>query len=138
MRLETLIMADNAAAAEGKLYLHGAGISRITPPQIPWPHPMLSFVIRLEAHSMEDFLAPHELTLAIEDPDGGLLLPPRTLTLMHNEPPALLEGEPLYANLVFTVAPILFVKEGLHTVKVELDGEPAAAVPLPVGVRTAT
>src|SRR5262245_47869243 len=134
MHVETLILADNAVAAEGKLYLHGAGISRITPPQLPWPHPMLSFVIRLEADDMEDFLASHELTLSIDDPDGNVLLPPNTLTMSHSEPPQLLDGEPLYANLVFTVAPILFRKEGLHSVKIELDAKPAAAVPLPVGL----
>jgi len=46
-----------------------------------------------------------------------------------------LEGEAILANVAVTVAPLMLAIEGIHRVAVDLDGERAADLPLPVGIR---
>lgn len=133
MRLGMLMLADNAAGADGKLYIHGGGISRITPPTIPWTHPMLTLVLRLDFDSIDDILARHELVFAILDPEGTTIAGPGDLTLDRDEPPpGILKGEPLYTHVALTIAPITFEREGLHEVHIDLDGAPAIRLALPV------
>ena len=134
MRLGMLMLADNAAAAEGKLYIHGGGISRITPPRLPWAHPMLTLMLRLDADDVDDLDAAHQIVVAIVDPDGAFIVGPGDLTVERPTPQLLLEGEPLVAYLAVTVAPVTFERAGLHEVQVDVDGASAIRLPLPVAV----
>src|SRR5215218_3754481 len=118
MRFETLLLADNAAAIEGKLYIHGGGITRLTPPQLPWPHPLLTFLVRLRADGAADLTAEHQLRLGMVDPDGEFVVPASELLLRHDEQLSVIDGELLYANVAITVAPLLLMREGVHTVQV--------------------
>lgn len=63
MILESLLLADNAAAAGGKLYVHGGGITRITPPTLPWVQPLLTVVLRLLADDVADLMAEHSVAM---------------------------------------------------------------------------
>lgn len=134
MRFETLMLADNAAAVQGKLYIHGGGITRLTPPQLPWAHPMLTFVLQVVGDDVDDLRGQHQLRLIVADPQGGFIVGPADVTLQHDAPLELLEGEALIAYVSITVAPLLLATEGVHMIHVELDGEHVADLPLPVRV----
>jgi hypothetical protein len=132
MRLDTFLLAEAAAGHEGKLFVHGGGITRIAAPVLPWTHPQLALVIRVAVDD-EDREGSHEIGVRIEDPTGAPLAPPFDFPVDVSEVTSV-QGEEAFINLVLTVSPLTFGRDGIHQVSVELDGRPARTLRLPVVV----
>jgi hypothetical protein len=132
MELDLFLAADAAASFEGKLYIHGGSITRLTPPFLPWAHPQLALVARF-ALEPKDYEAEQVLRFRLVRPDGQTGLD--ASSPVPSEPtPQLLEGEQGFKIAVITVAGIVFDQEGLYRIEVDIDGEMAGSIPLPLGV----
>jgi hypothetical protein len=60
MQVDYLVLADAAAAVEGKHYIHGAGWDRLLAPSFPVTHPLMSVAIRFRIGWTETN-QPHEV-----------------------------------------------------------------------------
>jgi hypothetical protein len=115
MRIDTFMVAEAARASEGRLYIHGGGISRIAAPILPWTHPQLALAVRLEATAEEPA---GEVAFTIIDPSEVVVLPRTVMPLNAMFVPP--TDEPQYANLALTVSPITFHREGPHSITCEV------------------
>ena len=132
MRLDTCLLADAAdATPDGKLFIHGGGISRITPPVLPWVHPTIAVVLRFEMDD-EDPGRAHVLTIDLRTASDESVLPdPPSLTLNLGRPTTV-AGEPAYAQAAIQLAGLKFETAGLYHFSVVLDGEEIASPRLAV------
>jgi hypothetical protein len=74
LRLETFLLADHAVAtSDGKLYIHGGGITRINAPIIPVALPFLSIVLRFRVMLAD--VGEHTLLIGFQNPQKAQLLP---------------------------------------------------------------
>src|SRR4051794_152094 len=122
MRFESCMLAEAASGLEGKLYIHGGGGTRITPPSPPWVHPTLSLVVRLPLEPA-DSAVDHEVTIALLDQTGEALFGPASIPVPSLHAIAPVEDEETYLQLAVTVAPIPFQRAGTYRFEVGLDGE---------------
>lgn len=128
------MLADYAVAVEGKLHVNGAGITRLTPPEVPFFLPLLSLVARWRLDGRED-AGKHELTLRFQTPDGTDLIPSEPVPIEQRDPYATaLPGEEVFMQLVFNFGAILLPVEGIYRFSVQLDGEVVRDMALPVVV----
>jgi hypothetical protein len=74
MELETILLADAASTAEGKLYVHGGGLTRLTPPMLPWLHPQITVVLIFRTDEA-DLGQTRRLQLTLTAPDESLAMP---------------------------------------------------------------
>jgi hypothetical protein len=125
MRLDVFMLADGANAAEGKLYIHGGAITRVTPPTLPSPPIMLSVVVRLLADEAD----PDQLSLPIAvtwlRPDGTTLIATEA-TAVTERPAEAMEGEDLGAVIIIN-ALVAFDVAGRHEISFSFDGDPPVA-----------
>jgi hypothetical protein len=132
MELDTFMLADAATGTpDGKLFIHGGGITRITPPIIPWTQPQLAIVARLRM-GPEDWDQEHELQLSLLDPDGALIMPPAPVTVEAPQRPDAAEGEEHYVQLAIGLASPTFAREGLYKVELRLGEKLLRSLPLRV------
>jgi hypothetical protein len=121
LKLDFALLAEAAAGAEGKLYLHGAGLRRIDVPQLPWAS-TLAVVARFTA-DLEEAGAEHEIQLTVYSPDREeiLLPPPIPLVLPTKES---LPGDWVEMSAV-ALAQLTgaFAVEGWFEFELKLDGE---------------
>ena len=132
MELDSFLLADAASVADGKLYVHGGGITRIAAPELPWVHPQLAIVIRLRLDP--DDLQDKGATLQVRlfAPDGSFVVPNADVPLPAGQRTPKAEGEEGFAQVVLTVAPVPFEREGTYLLEVALDGRPIREMRIPV------
>lgn len=140
MRLNALLVADAVSApADGKFYIHGGGLTRLTVPALPFPIPQLGAFVRLEIDEQE-IGQTHEFRFALTDPDGGAVgMFPQFRAKLPKPPPEapeLEDGEQRFVVLALNIAGINVERRGLHTLEFWVDGELLGSVPLPVTVLT--
>src|SRR5262245_50313329 len=96
MRLDTCLLADAATTTpDGKVFIHGGGITRLTPPTLPWTHPMLALVLRFELEE-DDPGTSHQISLGLNSPAGEEMLTPAPELDVHPTPTKAVEGEESY------------------------------------------
>jgi hypothetical protein len=134
MRLDSLLLADAATAVEGKLFMHGGGISRITPPSVPWLQPQLAFVLRLVADGRDDLNQEHSVSISMRGPDGEFVMPPAGISIPGGQAPPAVPEEETSALVALTAAPLVFGQEGTYRIDIEIDNKPARTMSLPVVV----
>ncbi len=125
------MLADAAAAFNGKLYIHGGGIGRIDAPVIPWAQPSMALVARFLLKE-EELGKPRRLGIRLLDPDGAHAMPPADAEGALERPGEVVEGEEFHLQLVLTVGPVLFAREGIFRFELRVDGKTAREIPLPV------
>jgi hypothetical protein len=136
MELETFLLADAAAGADGKLYIHGGGLTRITPPMLPWLQPQLALVLIFRADP-EELAQPHEFQLTLLDPDGAAAMPAVEDEIAPAEHlAAAVPGEESHLHIVLTLSPVRFTRVGAYRFNVAIDGREAGGVNLPVVLQT--
>ena len=121
MHLDYLILAEAASALQGRMFIHGAGITRIVAPELPWIEPQLAVAAYLMFDPEFD-AGDHELELRVADVDGTSILPPSRTAFYVPVNPSLVEGEPYGMNIALTLAPLPFRNEGGHTITLLTDG----------------
>jgi hypothetical protein len=138
LRLNALLVADAVSAPpDGKFYIHGGGLTRLTVPIIPFPIPQLGVFVRLEVGEDEDLIGSvHEFRFALTDPDGVALgVPPKFQAAIPGPPPGAPgpePGEQRFVVLAVNLAGIIVGRTGLHTLEFHVDDELLGEVPLPV------
>jgi hypothetical protein len=132
MQLDTFMLADAATGTpDGKLFIHGGGITRINPPVLPWTQPQLAIVARL-LMDPDDWDATHELQLLVLDPDGALVMPPAPIPVTAPPRPQAAEGEEQYVQLALGLASPTFAREGTYRVELRLGERLLRSLPLSV------
>jgi hypothetical protein len=135
MRLDTIIVADAAAQAGGKLSILGVWTTRLSPAQFPHAEPSISVVVRAFVDD-EDFGADHLIEVVWEGPDGVQVGMPSRFDIprayLDNARAQTVEGETLAFVVTSTVMGAQFPRPGLYHVVVRLDGAEADRYALPV------
>lgn len=134
MKLDMALLADAAAGPpDGKLYIHGGGITRITALIQPWPQPSLAIVLRFLTES-QDWGKPATISIELEDPAGDKATPPGDMPveIPGNSYDDTIEGEQTALQIVLNLNNIVFRQLGLFTFTVLLDGDVVARLPLAV------
>jgi len=131
MQLDSFLLADNVIAAEGKLYIHGGGITRINAPAVPIVVPQLMIIVRLLLDP-EEVNQAHELQLELADPAGRpvILAPPSRIPAPGDAGAA--TGEEQFLQLILGLAGILLETVVIYRLTVSIDGEVLRALSLPV------
>ncbi len=142
MRVDHLLLADAATGADGKIYIHGGGITRISPPGVPFILPQLAVVIRLLVDEDEPD-RPQQLVVRLTDPAGDLVLPPAMVEVNAAEVEGLKSWTPETAsgwavdeeralNVMLTIAGIPLTREGTHRLSLSIDDDEVRTMSLPV------
>jgi hypothetical protein len=122
MRHDFLFLADAATGAEGKLYIHGGGLSEIHPPKLPWMHPQIAVVFRLEVEA-DDAATDHSLELRVIGPHDEPITPEIKAELTHEELSARKGRPPFFVQAALTLAPVPIHELGQHRIELWVDGE---------------
>jgi hypothetical protein len=131
MKLETMMLADAATAFEGKLFVQGGGLTRITAPELPWTQPQVVLVLRFQM-AKKDWDVDHEFELAIDGPDGEMVPRTRIAIPRPRRPNKLIPGEHHYLHSTITIASLRFTSPGIYNFRLWLGGEPIRTLPIAV------
>ncbi|MEA2644926.1 MAG: hypothetical protein QOE92_9 [Chloroflexota bacterium] len=118
MKVDYLILADAAIAADGKHYLHGAGWDTVAARSFPVWHPQMSAAVRLRVPAGD---APHRLGVDLLDPTGASLLPAPLYTDVNPAAAAGAGAEEQVFALVFNFGGLQFSEPGAYAVVLTAD-----------------
>jgi hypothetical protein len=122
MEVDYMIIADEAAAAEGKHYIHGAGWDILWGASFPITHPLMAIAVRLRTPWV-DTNQPHELTLDVVDGDGNSVLEkPLGGTVNVGRPATTPPGNDQVTPLAFRLIGVKFPHPGDYAVIFRIDG----------------
>ncbi len=127
MEVEFAFLAD-AAQAESKLYILGAGIEAIRAQQFPAAHPYMSFVLKLRLHPTECDRQ-HRLEIEVWDPDGNRIGPQLSSQFSagrHATDPT----RPVFVQTVLNIVGMEFSKAGAYAFHIIVNGQHAKTVDL--------
>lgn len=134
MQLDYLLLADAAAAAEGKLYIHGAGWETIYVMTFPAVHPAIGVAARLRV-AWEETNQPHSLEINVvkanEDGDS-LLSEPLRADINLGRPANLAPGSDQFVPLALNITNLRFEEPGSYAVVLRMDGSVLASSPFDV------
>lgn len=140
LKVDYLVLADAAAAADGKHYIHGAGWEYLYVASFPVSQPMISVAIRLRI-PWEDTNYPHNLELDVVDADGQSILPqlpgPIRGPITVGRPPAIEVGADQVACLVINLMGLEFTRRGAYVVVLRIEGTDASRAPFRVELHPA-
>lgn len=136
MILDTLLLADAATATpDGKLFIHGGGITQLNPPALPWVQPLITVVVRLRMEE-DDWDQPHQMQLEVSNPSGTPIMPPSPINVEATPQPEATEGEDQFLQMALAIANPIFTEEGLYRFDLTIDGELARSMPVAVKAPT--
>lgn len=133
MRLDAFLLADSATTVEGKLFILGGGVTRLTVPDVPTGFPLLAVVARFRADHIDDLRETHFVRFRMESPDGDLVVDIESIELAAPGAEGA-EEEELYGNLVLSFGPVVLPVIGLYDLGLWVDGELVRTMKLPVGI----
>jgi hypothetical protein len=133
MKVTSVMLADAAALADGKLYVHGGGWDVIWTPAVPTTHPTLSVVFVIEFEWSETHVD-RALRVTLHDEDDKPLNVAAAGTLNVGHPPGATHGAPILQPIVLPFAMITFERVGRYYFRIALDETELARVRF--GVRT--
>ena len=132
LSVDYLVLADAAAAVEGRHYIHGAGWDTLFAASFPVVHPSMSVAVRLRI-PWTDTNRPYTMELDVVDADARsiLLNPPGPAkgTVNVGRPPHLEPGNDQVLCLAFNLVGLQFQQSGTYAVIFTLDDREAARAP---------
>jgi hypothetical protein len=132
MQVETFLLADAVSAPpDGKMYIHGGGLTRINAPMLPFSL-QLGVAVRL-AVTEDELRTPHVFSLTFTDHNGAEIHPTlqlKSMPLTQIEP--LAEGEERFAQLALNVGGLTFTREGPCKIEFAIDKLPLRTLTLAV------
>ena len=139
MRLDAFLLADAVSAPpDGKVYVHGGGLTRITAPTLPFTLPVLGILARFQIEDSE-LDEPHTFVFSLKDADGNDVIPPGELQSDPYPPRAPMpEGEEHYLQLALNLAHITFPTAGVYHFELRADDHPVKSMTFPVVPMQAT
>ncbi len=122
--VDYMVMADAAAVAEGKHYIHGAGWDHITAQTFPLTYPQIAVAVRIAVPWLETNRAVM-LAMDVMDADGNSILPdpPGALRtpITIGRPPQATVGSDLYVPFVFNLVGLQFASAGTYAIVLQID-----------------
>lgn len=138
--VDYLIVADAAAALQGKHYIHGGGWEVLYAAIFPVRHRSMSVAIRLRI-PWTDTNRAHNLEIDVVDADGHTIVPnppgPFRAPITVGRPPFLEFGSDQTACLAMNLFDIEFQHPGSYVVVLRIDGEDAARSPFRIALMPA-
>lgn len=132
MDIDYLVLADAAAAENGKHYIHGGGWDTIQSASFPAQHPVLAIAVRFRI-PWADTNQPRAITVDVIDDDGNSILPaPHTVEMNVGRPPTIPAGEDQVVPLAFNFVGVRFERPGHYAAVVRIDGDDRARAPFRV------
>ena len=132
MNIDYVLLADAASAADGKLYIHGAGWDTIQAVQFPAVHNSIAVAMRIRI-AWHETNQPHSLQVDLVDADEQSLLPaPFRSDVNIGRPPTLATGDDQVLPFVVNFVNISFAQPGTYVMKVSADDEVAWRSPFTV------
>jgi len=125
IQIDYMVLADAATAADGKLYIHGAGWNRINVASFPVSYP---FAIALQFRiPWTETNMPCGIELDIVDDDELSIFPDETKKIKGEitagRPPDLIAGDDQVLSIAIRVTPE-FQRAGQYRAIMRLDGVP--------------
>lgn len=119
MRIVYAILAEAAVALEGKFYIHGGEITRLSPPSVPWAQ-SLAIALKIDPEG-EVAATQHDIETTVIGPDGNPVAPPARAHFFAAPPPARVEDGEAPSILIAYTAPITVGAYGAHRIDLRLD-----------------
>lgn len=134
MQITAALLADAAAVADGKLYVHGAGWDQIQTQSLPAVHPSMALALVFSVDYDEAMTEiPFRLELLDED-DGEMGIQGEGL-LTTGHGPTTRRGSPTLAPMAFTLPNLTFQKAGGYRFKVSSGDVELASIPFSVNLQ---
>lgn len=133
LSVKSAMLADAAAVAEGKLYIHGGQWDQMLAQSVPFRHPAMCLVLVIEV-PYDDALRPHEVGVTL-DLDGsrqeqwGMMA-----HLETGHAPGTARGAPSFLPLAVPIRDLEIHHAGRYDWIVTLDGVPAERVSMQVNL----
>lgn len=125
MLADTILLADYASVHDGKLFVHGGGITRLDAHELPLVLPTLAVVARIRIDDDAELDVPHRYSLKITGPNDELVVPESYLdSVAEGEREELPPGEDRYVQLVIAMGGLVFRSAGPHRVQLSVDESP--------------
>ena len=134
MRVDYLVLADAAAAAEGKLYIHGAGWETIYAMDFPAMHPTIGVGARLRV-AWEETNQPHSLEIDVVKggENGDSILPePLRADINLGRPAHLAPGSDQLLPIALSFVNLQFQEPDSYAVILRIDGKVLESSPFNV------
>lgn len=129
MEILTACLCDSAQDYQGKLCVLGA-FDTIVTAQIPATHPACALALRIVARAGDE--GPHQVRVALIDPDGRDLLPAGAIKIDFTLPRIPERTFFSSHNVVLNLQGLGFAAYASYSFDVFLDGEIAVRVPVQV------
>ncbi len=121
--VDYMVLADMATAAEGKLYIHGAGWDTLAVQSFPAVQLVMGVAIRFRVPWAETNI-PWRVEIDLVDEDGQTLLPaPIVAELNSGRPPQLKPGSDQVLPLAAQMMNVQFQHPGTYAVVLRVNGE---------------
>lgn len=134
MQADYMVLADMVSAADGKLYIHGAGWDNVL--TASWPAVLTAGVALLLRIPWEGTNEPHTIELDIVDEDGYSILPtppgPLRGQVNAGRPPNLDPGTDQVTPLAISLNGTKIERAGRYVVVFRIDGKEAGKAPFRV------
>lgn len=126
MKVRAFLIADAVSSGEeGKLFIHGGGITRITG-SFPLTQPALSILVRLERED-EELGTDHQLVVRMINPAGAQVV---ELDTNYRIPGSANEQYPMTVDFVGGFTGLEFEEPGLYHFVAVIDGTEVDRLPL--------
>lgn len=129
MQILAACLCDSAADYQGKLCILGA-FDTIMAPKIPCVHPNCAIALRFLSRSGDE--GPHQIRLALIDPDGRDVLPSGAIKIDFKLPPLPESSFFSSNNVVLNLQGISLQAYAAYSFDIYFDGEIATRIPLQV------
>jgi hypothetical protein len=130
MQTTTALLADAATVSNGKLFVHGGGITHLGAKKFPVRHPTLALVLVFRVEWTETS-EEHPLEISLEDEDGKQRFSGKG-KITVGRPPGLAAGSAQFVPYTQTFNGIVFDRPGRFVFRVRWGDTELAELPLSV------
>jgi hypothetical protein len=125
MKIRAFLISDAITTAQGKLYIHGGGITKIAG-SFPLTQPTLGVLLRLERED-EPLGTDHHIAIHLLDPEGGQIV---EIESNYRVPGSANEEYPMTIDFVGSFSGLEFETPGLYRFAAFIDTNEIDSIPL--------
>jgi hypothetical protein len=120
MRFDFALLADFAQMIDGKLYVQGGGLTRVTAPTVPFAVPV-AIAMRIEPEPDAQVAGVSELEVSVIGPDGDTIFAHGAPMKLDRPAVTAQEGEKAAIFVALTLSPLVLKGYGPHRVELRFD-----------------
>ena len=124
MRFDFALLADAAQVVDGKLYVQGGGLTRLTAASVPWMQPV-AVCMRLSPDAEDDLSREWQFTVVVTGPEQDPIFSHNALLMLHRPPIEAAVGEEPGVLLALTISVLMVRSYGPHRLTLTVDGAQA-------------